>query len=78
MPTQLNVTRSAVGAGLFRTHRSFYFQFFNEVNMPLAFDDLPALARAAVPLTSACFSPELVLWEESLPGGCHWSGLLRR
>lgn len=22
--------------------------------------------------------PELVLWEEPLPGGCHWSGVLRR
>ena len=46
--------------------------------MTITFDDLPALARAAVPAASAPFSPELVLWEESLPGGCHWSGLLRR
>jgi len=22
--------------------------------------------------------PELFLWEEALPGGCHWSGVLRR
>ena len=22
--------------------------------------------------------PELFLWEEALPGGCHWSGILRR
>jgi urea carboxylase-associated protein 2 len=28
--------------------------------------------------TSASYSPELVLWEEALPGGAHWSGLLRR
>jgi hypothetical protein len=46
--------------------------------MSLTFDGLPALARAAVPAASARFSPDLVLWEESLPGGCHWSGLLRR
>jgi len=46
--------------------------------MPITFDDLPALARAAVPASSTTFSPELVLWNELLPGGCHWSGLLRR
>jgi len=46
--------------------------------MPITFDDLPALARAAVPDTSTAFSPERVLWDELLPGGCHWSGLLRR
>jgi urea carboxylase-associated protein 2 len=46
--------------------------------MPITFSDLPALARAAVPANSAAFSPELVLWDELLPGGCHWSGLLRR
>ncbi|MDP1757477.1 MAG: DUF1989 domain-containing protein, partial [Pseudohongiella sp.] len=22
--------------------------------------------------------PDLFLWEEALPGGCHWSGVLRR
>ena len=22
--------------------------------------------------------PELFLWEEALPGGCHWSGVIRR
>ncbi|MDR3371725.1 urea amidolyase associated protein UAAP1 [Rhodoferax sp.] len=46
--------------------------------MSITFADLPALARDAVPEASAKFSPELVLWDESLPGGCHWSGLLRR
>lgn len=39
---------------------------------------LAPLARAAIPATSTRFSPELVLWEETLPGGAHWSGLLRR
>jgi urea carboxylase-associated protein 2 len=24
------------------------------------------------------FKPENVLWEETIPGGCHWSGLMRR
>lgn len=46
--------------------------------MPMTFADLPALARAAIPETSASFTPERVLWDESLPGGCHWSGILRR
>jgi len=46
--------------------------------MPITFADLPPLARAAVPATSTDISPELVLWNELLPGGCHWSGLLRR
>lgn len=46
--------------------------------MSMTFDDLPVLARASVPNTSAPFAPELVLWDELLPGGCHWSGLLRR
>lgn len=45
---------------------------------PTTFATLPALARAAVPATSARFAPERVLWEELLPGGAHWSGLLRR
>jgi urea carboxylase-associated protein 2 len=44
----------------------------------MTFANLPALARAAVPETSASFAPERVLWDESLPGGCHWSGVLRR
>src|SRR5450830_343045 len=55
-----------------------YFPSFSEVTMPITFDNLPALARAAVPATSTVFSPELVLWNELVPGGCHWSGLLRR
>lgn len=46
--------------------------------MPTCFANLPPLARAAVPETSATFKPELTLWQETLPGGCHWSGLLRR
>ncbi len=44
----------------------------------LTFDDLPALARAAVPEHSTAFSPELALWRERMPGGYHWSGLVRR
>jgi len=39
---------------------------------------LPPLARAAVPAHSTRFDAALVLWEEDLPGGCHWSGVLRR
>jgi urea carboxylase-associated protein 2 len=46
--------------------------------MAICFETLSPLARAAVPATSARFAPERVLWEEDLPGGCHWSGLLRR
>jgi len=46
--------------------------------MSMTFANLPALARAAVPESSASFASDLVLWEESLPGGCHWSGVLRR
>jgi urea carboxylase-associated protein 2 len=42
------------------------------------FESLPALARAAVPEHSKIFSPELTLWRERMPGGLHWSGLLRR
>lgn len=45
---------------------------------PIRFEDLPPLARAAVPAHSTPYSPDLLLWEESLPGGCHWSGVLRR
>lgn len=44
----------------------------------LTFDDLPPLARAAVPDHSIAFSPELTLWRERMPGGYHWSGLVRR
>lgn len=43
-----------------------------------SFDTLTPLARAAVPATSTRFDPALVLWEEQMPGGGHWSGLLRR
>jgi urea carboxylase-associated protein 2 len=46
--------------------------------MPTLLDTLPPLARAAVPATSTRFSPELVLWEETLPGGHHWSGRVAR
>jgi urea carboxylase-associated protein 2 len=46
--------------------------------MQTSFANLPPLARAAVPETSSTFAPDRVLWEESLPGGCHWSGILRR
>lgn len=44
----------------------------------LGFSDLPPLAQAAVPDRSAAFSPDLVLWKERMPGGLHWSGLVRR
>lgn len=46
--------------------------------MTTSFATLSPLARAAVPAASATFSPERLLWEEALPGGAHWSGLLRR
>ena len=46
--------------------------------MPTCFDTLTPLARAAVPDHSTAFSPALVLWQDTLPGGAHWSGLLRR
>ncbi len=46
--------------------------------MPTSFATLPPLARAAVPDTSTRFDPALTLWEETLPGGGRWSGLLRR
>jgi urea carboxylase-associated protein 2 len=46
--------------------------------MPFDFNDLSPLARAAVPATSSRFAPELVLWEEPLPGGVQWSGVIRR
>lgn len=44
----------------------------------LTFDDLPELARASVPGCATPFSPALALWRERMPGGLHWSGLLRR
>jgi urea carboxylase-associated protein 2 len=46
--------------------------------MNTCFATLTPLARAAVPATSTRFAPELVLWEDTMPGGAHWSGLLRR
>jgi urea carboxylase-associated protein 2 len=46
--------------------------------METSFATLTPLARAAVPDHSTSFSPELVLWEELIPGGAHWSGVLRR
>ena len=46
--------------------------------MQTNFNTLTPLARAAVPEHSTPYSPELVLWEDTLPGGAHWSGLLRR
>ncbi|ENH6339656.1 urea carboxylase-associated family protein [Burkholderia vietnamiensis] len=42
------------------------------------FDSLPELARAAIPDHSTPFDPTLTLWKERMPGGLHWSGLLRR
>ena len=42
------------------------------------FDTLPPLARAAVPAHSTAYAPELLLWEDTLPGGASWSGRLRR
>jgi len=48
------------------------------MSRPTSLATLPPLARAAVPGSSTRFAPELVLWEELLPGGSHWSGLLRR
>ena len=46
--------------------------------MQTSFATLSPLARAAVPATSTRYAPELVLWEDTLPGGASWSGLLRR
>ena len=46
--------------------------------MPASLATLTPLARAAVPDHSTTFAPGLVLWEDTLPGGAHWSGLLRR
>ncbi len=39
---------------------------------------LSPLARAAIPDHSTSYSPELLLWSELMPGGAHWSGVLRR
>ncbi len=46
--------------------------------MQTSFATLSPLAVAAVPAHSARFSAELLLWQESLPGGAHWSGRVRR
>ena len=46
--------------------------------METSFATLSPLARAAVPAASTAFSPSLVLWDELVPGGAHWSGMLRR
>ncbi len=46
--------------------------------MQTNFNTLTPLARAAVPDHSTPYSPELVLWEDTLAGGAHWSGVLRR
>ena len=46
--------------------------------MPFNFNHLTPLARAAVPHTSTRFTADLVLWEDTLPGGGAWSGLVRR
>src|SRR3954464_10596537 len=42
------------------------------------FETLPPLARAGVPASSTRYSEALVLWREQMPGGNHWSGVLRR
>jgi urea carboxylase-associated protein 2 len=41
-------------------------------------DSTPPLAAAAIPFHSARFSQERVLWEEPMPGGVQWSGVLQR
>ena len=46
--------------------------------MQFDFNDLTPLARAAVPATSTPFAPDLVLWEDTLPGGGAWSSVIRR
>jgi uncharacterized protein len=46
--------------------------------MQTSFATLTPLARAAVPAHSTPYDPALVLWQEAMPGGCHWSGRLRR
>ena len=46
--------------------------------MTTDFKNLTPLARAAVPDHSTAFADALVLWHETLPGGGHWSGVLRR
>ena len=46
--------------------------------MPFNFNDLTPLARAGVPERSTRFTPELTLWNDTLPGGGAWSGIVRR
>jgi urea carboxylase-associated protein 2 len=46
--------------------------------MQTCFANLPALARSMVPENATAFSPAQVLWQEPVPGGAHWSGVLRR
>jgi urea carboxylase-associated protein 2 len=46
--------------------------------MPSLIDTLSPLARTAIPATSTRFSPEVVLWEEPIPGGNHWSARINR
>ena len=46
--------------------------------MPKNSSDLTPLAIAAMPQSSSKFSEDKLLWNEALPGGCHWSGVLRR
>jgi urea carboxylase-associated protein 2 len=46
--------------------------------MQTCFANLPALARSMVPENATAFSPAQVLWQETVPGGAHWSGVLRR
>jgi urea carboxylase-associated protein 2 len=46
--------------------------------MQTSFATLTPLARAAVPDHSTTYSEELLLWQETLPGGTHWSGRIRR
>lgn len=50
----------------------------NPMTTITTFDSLPPLARAAVPAHSTVYDPALLLWEDTLPGGCSWSGRLRR
>lgn len=50
----------------------------NQKWAPISFETLPDLARAAIPEHSTNYSPDLTLWRERMPGGLHWSGLLRR
>jgi uncharacterized protein len=46
--------------------------------METSFTTLSALARQSIPAKSTRFAPELVLWDEHVPGGTHWSGVVRR